>query len=217
MTNSMKAETVFEFTEDWFSHNSETWRGLFAEHVERRPRILEIGSFEGRSAVWLITHIARFHQGGELVCIDTWEGSQEHKGKVDMAGVEERFRENTRKATSLYPSVQLQVFKLPSLIALSQLISSKQTSSFDFIYVDGAHGAPEILTDLVLSFQVCKVGGLIAVDDYLWKFSGNPLNTPKMATDYFSHAFGGKVEPIRYKPLYQFFFRKTEEIKPPPT
>jgi hypothetical protein len=48
----------YDFTVDWFSHNVPRWTeqlGAFAGRPDLR--FLEIGSFEGRSAVWLLEHV----------------------------------------------------------------------------------------------------------------------------------------------------------------
>ncbi len=41
-------------------------------------------------------------------------------------------------------------------------------ASYDFIYIDGGHGATDVLEDAVLSFRLAKPGAVIAFDDYLW-------------------------------------------------
>lgn len=73
---TMTAKTEFEFTKDWFSSaNLNIWAQV-VDHL-RPKRILEIGSFEGRSMCWLIEHCAA-QNPLEVYCIDTWEGSAEH-------------------------------------------------------------------------------------------------------------------------------------------
>ncbi|CAN5593187.1 hypothetical protein BH10PSE5_BH10PSE5_18170 [soil metagenome] len=75
MTDSAEAPAIvpYEFSRDWFSRNVPTWRQIIDKNKPRR--ILEIGSFEGRSTVWMIEHGTVAAQGDvEITCIDTWVG-----------------------------------------------------------------------------------------------------------------------------------------------
>ena len=45
------------FTQDWFTYNTPLWSRLLAPLVGRPIRALEVGVFEGRSAVWLLDHV----------------------------------------------------------------------------------------------------------------------------------------------------------------
>lgn len=78
-------------------------------------RILEIGSYEGASACYLIEKLAPSKEI-ELHCIDTWEGGIEHQAggtaEGDMNAVEKRFHHNTRLAMSVVGrNVQLRKHK----------------------------------------------------------------------------------------------------------
>jgi hypothetical protein len=54
-----------------------------------------------------------------------------------------------------------------SIYTLSRLLQNKE--EFDFIYTDGDHNAPGLLEDMVLSWKLLKVEGLLLVDDYEMK------------------------------------------------
>ena len=56
MTDTAKAPTVvpYEFSRDWFTGNIPTWRQVVDKNKPRK--ILEIGSFEGRSTVWMVEY-----------------------------------------------------------------------------------------------------------------------------------------------------------------
>ena len=83
--------TVFWF--DGHRHNWERWTA----HLKGRPiRALEIGSFEGRSARWIVDTLLT-HPESRLDCVDTWEGSPEHGGAFKDV-LYDRFRENLADA-----------------------------------------------------------------------------------------------------------------------
>ena len=97
------------------------------------------------------------------------------------------------------------------------LLARGEAGRFDFVYVDGAHEAANVLSDLVLSFQLTRVGGLIACDDYLWHASqgivigANPLHYPKVAIDAFALVYFDKLQPVLAPSNYQFYFRKVAD------
>lgn len=60
----VKSETInYQFTQDWFQWAPSVWEQLIP-HLPERKNFLEIGSFEGRSAVWTIENM--MEDGGEI-------------------------------------------------------------------------------------------------------------------------------------------------------
>lgn len=201
----------YSFTTDWVSAHIPVWAVLIND-IPAISKILEIGSYEGRSTVWLIENAFKATGKGEIFCIDTWEGGTEHQG-IDMSAVEERFIRNIEIAKSKAAAeIAINLLKGSSFDQLVSLIANGHGLSFDVIYVDGSHQCPDVLSDLVLSFQLCKVGGLIICDDYLWP-SGihgqeNLLDQPKLAIDSFVNCYARKLA-LYNTPLYQLHIKKT--------
>lgn len=178
-------------TNDWFEQIAKaTWDTLLPQIRPRR--FLEIGSFEGASACYLVDTFAK-EADIELHCIDTWEGGMEHQGM--MGPVELYFRHNIALAMKNAPhKVDLVVHKGYSDTCLAKLLCEKGKGYFDFVYVDGSHQAEDVLCDAVLGFRLLKVGGLLAFDDYYWFPEANPpdrnlLHAPKPAIDAFTNLY----------------------------
>lgn len=201
----------YSFTADWFSANVPVWSALLDE-IPAIGKVLEIGSYEGRSTVWLIEHAFKATGRGEVFCIDTWEGGPEHQGN-DMPAVKERFLRNIEIAKAKTEAeIAVHLLKGSSFDQLVSLIADGHGLSFDLIYVDGSHLCSDVLSDLVLAFQLCKVGGLIICDDYLWPapIHGQEtlLDQPKFAIDSFVNCYARKL--LLYNtPLYQLHIKKT--------
>jgi predicted O-methyltransferase YrrM len=200
----------YDFTVDWLSLHLPNW--LVVTAGRKISKILEIGSFEGRSAC---TIIDEFSQRGplEFHCIDSWDASFEN-GTFDMRAAEQRFDRNITRAIAGTPNaVTIHKRKGPSLQHLIALLSSNHGQSFDLIFVDGSHVACDVLSDLILSYQLCAIDGLIICDDYLW--TGSPhgtedlLSMPRCAIDAFVALFSHRVEQWAGLPLYQVYLRKT--------
>jgi predicted O-methyltransferase YrrM len=204
-------KSPYEFTTDWFSWSPPIWSQIIHQLPDRK-RFLEIGSFEGRSTVWLIDNA--IDDGGELFCVDTWEGGEEHKAQGhDMGEVEERFHRNITTALAYqYPKkINVQSFRDTSLNALSALLSTmpEKREPFDFIYIDGSHQAPDVLTDACMCWPLLKPGGVMVFDDYGW---GEPLpatHKPKLAIDAFVDIYKERLHLIHKS--YQLIIQKMKD------
>jgi predicted O-methyltransferase YrrM len=201
------------FTNNWFDGNKETW-GILLNQL-RPQRILEIGSFEGRSACYLVEYLGS-QVSIEMHCIDSWEGGIEHQpgasSAAEMGEVEKRFHHNIRIAQSKAThKANIIAHKGVSSVELPRLISAGMREYFDLIYIDGSHQAPDVLLDSVLAFELLKVNGLIAFDDYLWQEplpgGTDPIRCPKPAIDAFTNIYCRKLRLIR-APLYQLYVQK---------
>ena len=199
----------YEFTTDWFTPHWDNWLAFTGDR--KISKILEIGSFEGRSTCAMIEHFGR--KGPlHVACVDAWQGSAELQ-QFDMAATEQRFNRNIERAvTRAGNRIDVYKHKGHSAEVLSGLMREHQ-NSFDLVFVDGSHEACDVLTDLVLSYHLCAVGGQIICDDYLWNNarhgSQDLLMMPRLAIDAFAHAFMRKVAQASGLKLYQTYFWKT--------
>jgi len=174
----------YQYTKDWFSWSPGIWEQLIP-HLPGRKNFLEIGSFEGRSAVWTIENMVE--DGGEIYCIDTWEGGAEHTPE-DMEGTELRFHNNILTVREAFPERKVSKLKGLSTQWIPSLICEKL--KFDFIYIDGSHLAKDVLTDACMAWPLLKPKGFMVFDDYAWKPQGfTLLQRPKVAVDAFVNMF----------------------------
>ena len=211
--SSGKAASVdgYTFTVDWFYVSIPVWKSLLPQ-LPAIGKILEVGSYEGRSATWLIENGFSAEGKRETFCVDTWAGGVEHRN-TDMSAIEERFHSNIAVAKSKARSdVAVHALKGASFDRLASLIAQGHGQTFNLVYIDGSHQCADVLGDLVLGFQLCKPGGLIVCDDYLWSMEphGNEdlLNQPKLAIDSFVNCYRRKLHVLPTG-LAQMFMTKT--------
>ena len=191
--------TDYQFTKDWFHWAPEVWKQLIPMLPERKS-FLEIGSFEGRSTVWIVENM--MEGDGNITCIDTWEGGEEHSAE-DMEAIEERFAHNMRLLQTK-KACGLSVRQGKSVDELAGCMVEEET--YDFIYIDGSHTAPDVLTDACMAWQLLKEGGIMVFDDYMWGQPRDVLHRPKIAIDTFINLFAEEVEVIHLG--YQAIVRK---------
>lgn len=192
----------YEFTNTWFENSRPIWDSIIPQL--KPEKILEIGSYEGASSCYLIENASRHI---DIHCVDTWEGGEEHSN-INMSDVEKRFHSNTQKAKkkSKY-DVNIVVHKGYSDLQLAKLLTEDKSNYFDLVYVDGSHQSPDVIVDACLGFRLCRPGGIMIFDDYLWPLKKEVNRTPKMAIDSFTNIYYDKVEILR-APLYQLYLQK---------
>lgn len=174
------------FTTDWFTKQQPDFelqlRGLKGKEIQ----CLEIGSFEGRSALWLLENIVT-HPLSRLTCMDTWGGSEEYAMMdISMNGKRKLFEDNIKDHKDRVIIKQ----------GMSQILlrSMDVNKKLDFIYIDGSHTAYDVLEDIILSWRLLKPGGIMAMDDYEWTILNNTRHEPKMAIDSFLFIWEGQYE-----------------------
>ena len=190
---------TYEYTQDWFHWSPKVWEEIIP-HLPERKRFLEIGSFEGRSAIWTAENM--LEDDGIIVAVDTWQGGEEHT-KIDMESVEMRFDRNIETFRENFPKRRIAKMKMPSYLAFGYLNEGKP---FDFMYIDGSHKAKDVLADACMAWPLLKRGGIMVFDDYVW---GNPqdiLHRPKLAVDVFVNLYAEELKPVHMG--YQFIVQK---------
>jgi predicted O-methyltransferase YrrM len=123
---------------------------------------------------------------------------------ADMQTVKRRFLSNI-KLTGTADKVRLvEVRSDDGLCALP-------ASSYECIYIDGSHRAPDVLSDAVLSFRLLRPAGLLIFDDYhIARIRGEEpsLEDPKLAVDAFLAVYARRLEIVWAG--YQLAVRKRE-------
>lgn len=181
----------YSFTHDYFSPNIPFWRSWFADHITAAPlEALEIGSWQGASAAWLLDKVISV-RGGRLTCIDTFEGSSEHAPIMMSLG---RRLENLFDENILRTGHGDQVRKL---VGYSQdVLPTLRGETFDFIYVDGAHEAKFVIQDALLSWSLLRRGGFMLFDDLNFNFSDQPEQNTNRAIDFFISVFANDLTVV---------------------
>jgi hypothetical protein len=155
------------FSKDWFSHNIPNWEKFIPKMDNMQ--YLEIGSYEGRSLLWMLQN--KIGPNGRAVAVDVWR----------VPAIEESFDRNLEGYSG-------RVFKLkgPSINMVPHV-----AQAFNVAYVDGDHEARVALVDGALAFDRLKKGGILIFDDYKWS-SDKVLANPREGINAFLNLWEGQ-------------------------
>jgi hypothetical protein len=206
LTDSKKSEqgllpnSPYIFTDGSFVFNISDWENHLKE-LKGKPNIhaLEIGSYEGFSAIWQLEKILT-DPASTITCIDIFDD------KV----IEDRFDRNI-KATG--DSNKVIKIKGPS----EKMLRGLNLAQYDYVYVDACHMPKWVLSDAVLSWDLIKKGGLMIFDDYryieqkppqfrptkidfldnyIWKKRIGYTHSPRPAIDAFLNVYGPYLKVV---------------------
>lgn len=156
-----------EFEHDWFTLHIPVWDRLLRPFERRTARLLELGSFEGLSACYVLWRLPDAH----VTCVDTFSW-------FEISDLEGRFERNV----ALVDATRARKLTGRTCDVLPRLVDEQ--AMFDFIYVDASHMALDVLADAAQAWKVLAPGGLIVFDDYGLDYE-DPMLSPTRAIDAF--------------------------------
>lgn len=170
---------------------------------------IEVGVFEGITTVWFSDLITPHNKNFKLYAVDPHVGSDDMND--DFSKVKENFIFNINANTHK----NITYISKSSKKGLIDLIN--QGVEAEIVYIDGDHTASTVLSDLVLSWQLLKVGGVMLCDDAtFWRFIDNNGTesaqlSVRMAVEMFIQCNWHKIRPIQLPSSSQTAFIKIKE------
>ncbi|HEY9696906.1 MAG TPA: tetratricopeptide repeat protein [Trichocoleus sp.] len=179
------ASRQYHFKYDWFTHTIPTWATHLKSYAHYPSvQALEIGSFEGMSACWLLDHILT-HPTAHLTCIDLYfQETFDHN--LAQTGVAAKVTKRMGDSHTILPTLS--------------------AATYDIIYIDGCHLASFVQQDAALSWPLLKHSGLMIFDDYEWTDPNYPGQDCKLGINAFLTSIAGQFEILHQG--YQVIIRK---------
>jgi predicted O-methyltransferase YrrM len=165
------------FSQDWFTMHIQRWEPFVRELEGTSARILELGSFEGLSAAFLLWRLPDAH----VTCVDTFAGIPEYAA-YGIAGPElgAAFDRNV----ALVDGSRVRKLTGETHRVLPDLVDEQ--AEFDLVYVDASHRALDVLVDAALMWKLLAPNGIAIFDDYDEVSAlPNPNEHPAPAIDAF--------------------------------
>lgn len=145
--------------EGWMKPAELHW--LASQAVHRR-RIIEVGSWKGRSTRALA------EGGASVIAVDTWGGTPaapatqaEYYDEVIKHGADYIFGQFQENVAGL----NVEPWRMPSHVAATALMIS-YGPAFDMVFIDGDHAYDAVCDDIFAYRQLLRPGGLLCGHDY---------------------------------------------------
>lgn len=187
------AKSNYEYTVDWFTNNLPIWTRIFKSYNKRPVNFLEIGTYEGRSAVWALENILQ-HPDSKITCVDDWK----------TPGTFQRFKKNISSFKG-----KVHVYKGSARESLKH--SNILKEQFDVIYIDADLHSSSVMEHAVLAFPLLKPGGILIFDDYTYSMHRDN-RCPKQAIDAFINAYAEDIRVITAR--WQVVIQKRKHPRP---
>lgn len=151
------------FGEDWFTYPQLYKR--FVNRLSNNSKIVEVGSWKGKSTAFLGVEIINSGKNIELHAVDTWEGSGEHSNDPYV-------RTNT-----LYPLFLANIGPVSSVVKIVRKKSTEaakdyEDESLDIVFIDACHEYECVSEDIAAWLPKVKIGGILAGHDFTASFPG---------------------------------------------
>lgn len=174
----MNLMPLYSFSTDYVSEFAPNW-ARHLEHVQGTAgiRMLEVGSFEGRSAIWFLENILT-GPGSNITCVDGfWTPYGEvFDRNIAASGKADRVIKKKGRSTDILPGLD--------------------NGSFDVIYIDAGHTEQEVWDDAVQCWRLSKAGSVIIFDDYEWGPELPMEQRPKRAITRFLLQHAGQFQVL---------------------
>lgn len=200
------------FTTNWFVPSLPQWSDLIDELQGKPNRILEIGSYEGRSAIWMLDSICT-HPNCVLTSIDPFMSTPTWPIGSGAHNIESRFHHNIASTGKMDRVEIIKAKSFDTLIGWNNMkINLQPSPEFDFVYIDGAHESDAALLDAMLVWPLLKNNGIIIFDDYDLSRFNESYNNPRVGIDAFLAVHEWEIKILYTN--YQLAIRKVERERP---
>lgn len=136
--------------------------------------IVEVGSWKGMSAINMASYLKKNNINCQILCVDTWLGSEEFWGRLKHTP------ERDLKLKNGYPQIYYQFLTNIVLSGVKEYILPFPTTSTiaakyfknnniqpELVYIDASHEYEDVLCDIKNYFDLLRRGGIIFGDDYV--------------------------------------------------
>ena len=145
------------------------YRDLYSHIVKALPentQIVEIGSWQGQSAIHLCQRLQDIEKTASVHCVDTFKGEQNQPTHVKIVArhggsIRHVFEDNIKAA------------KVDGMITIHEGDSAESAADFedgtlDFVFIDAAHNYDSVIKDVAAWWPKLKPTGIFAGHDYPW-------------------------------------------------
>ena len=177
-----------ELTKDMLGRKLHSWIEPLAPFCDKRCNVLEVGTYEGRSAIAFLEYLPK----SRLTAIDIFT----------IPEVEARFDFNMRQYGDRVTKI-----KDRAIPTMDRMLSEKMR--FDLIYLDTGKHRAAAFAQSGLAWGLLEIGGILIWDDLLWGQDRRESNRPAPGIRLFANTFSECMETLHEH--RQLIVKKTAE------
>ena len=152
--------TLTDNIDGWLSVKERKFLYLLASSCKERGKIVEIGSWKGRSTICLAKALKDQNSNGKVYAIDPHVGSSEHNSNEQKVWTFEEFKKNISRAG-------VENYIVP-IVKTSKDAATEFVGPVEFIFIDGAHEYELVKLDFDVWFPKVIDDGIMAFHDTDW-------------------------------------------------
>lgn len=148
------------YTQPQFNNSFFTYPIFYSEMVNRfsdNNTFIEIGSWKGQSSAYMMVEIINSKKDIKFICIDTWNGSEEHQKCDEINDLYNIFKNNMMPFEKYYKDIRM------NSIDASKMFSD---NSIDFVFIDASHKYEDVKNDIIHWLPKIKKNGILSGHDY---------------------------------------------------
>lgn len=162
------------FTDQIYEERLTVLQKIIARVLEKDTeffRILEIGSWNGQSAIFWAESLVSAGKKGNVFCVDPWMAFNNAEEQDDIntnTSRMSRFAEQDRVFPLFWDNIKtkkLTDIVIPLRGRSETILPCLREKWFDLIFIDGSHTYTDFVSDLRLSEPLLKHGGILCGDD----------------------------------------------------
>lgn len=206
LPNNLEYKNMFNWTNDVPSGTKNIFMDVIKYFNTKKitsPKILEIGTYTGISLVNIVSLIP----GSIGTGVDSWKNYPEI-GYIEELEIEKSFYRHVNMF-----GLTNRIFGIKSDSTEYLLKACQNQELFHFIYIDGNHTLLDSYSDMILSWNILQIGGIIGIDDYLFNYNKNSydniLDRPFESVNKFLEKYRGKYNLLHSG--YRVFLEKIAE------
>ena len=162
-----------KYGEDWFDYQN-----LYSEFVklcQNDAIIVEVGSWKGRSTIYLAVEIFNSGKDIKLFAVDTWLGQldlgiHQDEEHVKNGTIYKLFVDNMKVVNDQKEIV------FPIRAESVKAAADFEDCSLDIVYIDASHNYEDVKKDIEAWLPKVKLGGILAGHDYGWEGVNRAVN-----------------------------------------
>ena len=162
-TTPLKLDKAFSIP-GWMLPTELLW---LAEQASKHSRIVEIGSYLGRS-----TRALADNTPGFVIAIDDWEGPRDVEEKLKSEALYDSFRDNLDELVTIGIVIPFRAKHESEIMGYGYPAYLSKNQRFDMIFIDGSHEYEDVKRDIAKWLPYLEKGGLMCGHDFAPAYEG---------------------------------------------